>query len=224
MIDEREFENLIERVPAAPDRLFVIRTYPGRPGSEPEFEALWGGVAVEQAAKDGCIFQRLHRDAEKPAQFVSYDLWKSRQALINAIRSTANSTTFPVAGRVHETYARLSIHVRGHLRDANQAHAGQVASVRHFYLKVNSEPDFERLWTQSAQSEAVQDGCLYKRLHRDLNLPTHYVSYSLWTSQAASDYAASQHAHWQDEHEPYPLASPVIREMLEVRAQVMAER
>ncbi len=224
MIDERELENMIERVPAVPDRLFVMRTYSVQPGSEPEFEALWGGFATERAVLDGCVFQRLHRNAEKPSQFVNYDLWRSREALIGAIRSTANFPAFPLAGRVHETYVRLSNHVRGQLRDANRATPGQVASVRHFYLKVGSEPQFERLWTQSAQAESVQDGCLYKRLHRDLNLPTHYVSYSLWTSQAASDYAASQHTPWQGEHEPYPLASPVIREMLEVRAQVMAEQ
>ncbi len=224
MIDERDLENLIERVPAAPDRLFVIRTFSVQAGGEPQFEALWGGFAAEQAGKNGCVFQRLHRIVEKPSQFVSYDLWKSRQALIGAMRATTHIPAYPLSGRVHETYARLSTDVRGHLRDVNHAAPGQVASVRHFYLKVGSEPHFEQLWTQSAQAESVQEGCLYKRLHRDLNLPTHYVSYSLWTSQAASEHAASQHSHWQGEHDPYPLASPVIREMLEVRAQVMAER
>ncbi len=223
MIDERELENMIERVPAAPDRLYVIRSYPARPGAEAEFEVLWGGFAARQAQQDGCIFTRLHRDVEKPSSFVSYELWKSRLALTRAIRAMADVPAYPVGGRVHETYMRLCSHIAGRLRDADHAAVRQVASVRHFYLKVGSEPQFERLWAQSAQRESGQEGCLYKRLHRDLNLPTHYVSYSLWESQAASDHATSQHVHWQADHEPYPLASPVIREMLEVRAQVTGE-
>jgi quinol monooxygenase YgiN len=160
---------------------------------------------------------RLHRDTENPTHYVSYALWKSRRTLIDAIRALPDEPAYPIIGEPHLNYVRTAIHVRGSQADTTLAALGQVASLRGFYLKVRSEPRFEQLWSTSARSEAHQRGCLYKRLHRDLNLPTHYVSYSLWANSAAPDEAASKHAHWQGQHEPYPLASPVVRMILEVR-------
>lgn len=223
MVDERELENRVERVPAAPDRIFVLRSYTVQPGNESVFEVTWREFAVEQAKQDGCLLQRLHRDLEAPSHFVAYEVWHSRLALIGAIRHTQGLPAYPLAGPVHQTFVRLAAHIPGQLRDAHHAQPGQVVSVRRFYLKVNSEPAFERLWIQSAQAEAGRDDCLYKRLHRDLNLPAHYVSYSLWAHPQAVDEAAHNHAHWQATHEPYPLASPVIRQTLEVRANLKPE-
>jgi quinol monooxygenase YgiN len=204
MLDERELHNRIERVPAAPDRLLAIRTFTGS-----DFASRWEEYAAAQVKQDGCLFLRLHRDLEKTGQYVTWDLWKSRYRLIEAIRAMPFSDD-----PEHETFVRVITHVPGTLSKPQQAKAGQVASVRHFYLKVGTEPQFEQLWAQSARAEARQ--ALYKRLHRDLNLATHYVSYSLWTDQAALEAAASGHAHWQEEHEPYPLASAVVRQVLEV--------
>ncbi len=217
MIDERDRENMIERVPAAPDRLFVIRSYAVQPGSESTFESRWRAFAAGQVGQRGCLFQRLHRDVEKTGHYVTYDLWQSQSALIEAIRNTAETPNYPIAGSVRQTFVRLISEVAGQRRDTTRAKAGQAASVRHFYTKVMQEPIFERLWTQSAQNES---GHLFKCLHRDLNYPQHYVSYSLWPSVEASDQASSQHPHWQAEHEPYPLVSPVIKEMLVVVGQV----
>jgi heme-degrading monooxygenase HmoA len=222
MLDEREIENRIERVPAAPDRLLVLSEYAITAGNQDAFEAQWRESALSQSQQAGYIFLRLHRDAENPARFVTYDLWKSRSALITAIRSLADETTNPLSRTTHQTFVRLIDHVRSQSRKGETAESGQVATVRHFYLKVHSEPEFERLWRTSARNEAVQPGCLYKRLHRDLNLPTHYVSYSLWANREAPDEAANQHAHYQAEHSPYPLASPVTRSTLEVRAHIGA--
>jgi len=220
MVDERELENMVERVPAAPDQIIVLRSYTVQTGNEPVFEVMWREFADGQSKHDGCLLQRLHRDLESSSHFVAYEVWRSRLALIGAIRHTQEFPAYPLAGSVHQTFVRLAAHISGHLRDAHQAQSGQVASVRRFYLKVNSEPTFEHLWTQSAQAEARRDDCLYKRLHRDLNLPTHYVSYSLWMHPQAVDEAAHNHTHWQSTHEPYPLASPVIRQTLEVRANI----
>ena len=167
------------------------------------------------------MFLRLHRDAENTARFVTYDLWKSRLALTAAIRRLADESAFPLNGVTHQTFVRLIDHVRGQSRNSEAAEPGQVATVRHFYLKVHSEPEFESLWRTSARNEAMQPGCLYKRLHRDLNLPTHYISYSLWANRDAPNEAANQHAHYQAEHAPYPLASPVIRSTLVVRAHIV---
>lgn len=220
MADERELQNRIERVPAAPDQLFVLRAYNVQPGSEMSFEALWRDFAARVIQQPGCLFLRLHRDVEKPTRFLVYEWWRSRLALIGAMHRSGDLPAYPLAGHVHEDFVRHSKGVAGSARDLRSALPGQVVTVRHFYLKVDTEPIFERLWAQSAQAEARRAGVLYKRLHRDLNLPTHYVSYSLWTDRAAPDEAAHDHAHWQAEHEPYPLASPVVRETLEVRAQI----
>lgn len=221
MTDERELINRIDRVPAAPDHIAEMRDYNVEAGSEGDFEKLWHAFAAEQSQQPGCVFLRLHRDLEKPSHYVTYNLWKSRQALIDAIRALPEEPTYPLTGEVHLTYMRTAIHVRGSQTNANIAMPGQVASLRGFYLKVRSEPRFEQLWGTSARSESHQKGCLYKRLHRDLNLPTHYVSYSLWTNATAPEEAASKHAHWQGQHEPYPLASPVVRMILEVRGNYM---
>jgi len=217
MIDERELENMIERVPAAPDRLFVIRSYSIQPGSESTFESLWRSFANTQGAHKGCIFQRLHRDLDKTGHYVTYDLWQSQSDLVEAIRNTAEMPEYPTAGSVRQTFVRLISEVTGLRRDTIHTKAGQVATVRHFYVRVLQEPIFERLWTQSAQNES---GHIFKRLHRDLNYAQHYMSYSLWPSAEASNHVSSDHAHWQAEHEPYPLVSPVIKEMLEVVGQV----
>jgi quinol monooxygenase YgiN len=220
MVDERGLENMIERVPAAPDRIIALRSYTVQPGSESAFEAMWREFVAEQSKDAGFLLQRLHRDLEHPSHFVAYEVWPSRLALIGALRNTTEFPAYPLAGSVHQTFVRLTKHVPGQLRDANYAQAGQVVSIRRFYLKVNSQPIFERLWVQSAQAEVHREGCLYKRLHRDLNLPTHYVSYSLWAHPDAVDEAAHNHAHWQAAHEPYPLSSPVVRQTLEVRTNI----
>jgi quinol monooxygenase YgiN len=220
MADERELQNRVERVPAAPNQLFVLRTYNVQPGSEEGFGSLWRDFAAKMIQQPGCLFLRLHCDLERPARFLTYELWQSRLALIGAIRRSGDQPAYPLVGHVHEDFVRHSKGVAGSERDLHSALPGQIVTVRRFYLKVNTEPIFERLWAQSAQAEARRTGSLYKHLHRDLNLPTHYVSYSLWADRAAPEEAAHDHAHWQAEHEPYPLASPVVRETLEVRAQI----
>ena len=85
MLDERELENRIERIPAAPHRLIEMCEYAVKPGSEATFEVQWREFAVQRTRHDGCIFLRLHRDVEKTSNFVTYDLWESRLALIGAI-------------------------------------------------------------------------------------------------------------------------------------------
>lgn len=217
MVDERELTDRIERVPAAPDHIAEMQDYTVQPGSEDNFEALWHDFAAELSHQHGCILLRLHCDTEKPSHYVTYTLWESHWALVDSIRSMPEAPVYPISGEPHLTYVRTVIHVRGSQLNPNHAASGQVASLRGFYLKVRSEPRFERLWRTSARAEAHQRGCLYKRLHRDLNLPTHYISYSLWADSDAPEQAASKHAHWQGQHEPYPLASPVVRMMLEVR-------
>jgi heme-degrading monooxygenase HmoA len=215
--DERELINRIERVPAAPDRIVEMQDYTLQPGSEDVFEALWRDFAAELSHQPGCILLRLHRDIEKPSHYVSYGLWESRRTLVDSIRSMPEAPAYPISGEPHLTYVRAVIHVWGSQLNSNHAAPGQIASLRGFYLKVQSEPHFEQLWRTSARAEAHQQGCLYKRLHRDLNLPTHYVSYSLWADSDAPEQAASKHADWQGQYEPYPLASSVVRMMLEVR-------
>ncbi len=218
MIYERELENLIERIPAAPDRLFVMRYYTA---NEPAaFETHWREAAALQLAQDGAIFQRLHRDLEQPGRYVSYDLWESPSALGQAIRNTIDAITLPDPAQ--QIFVRLIDPVPGQLRDFKGVRSGQAITVRHFSLKVGTEQEFEQLWSESARAEARQSDCLTKILHRDLHLPTHYVSYSVWTSPAAANHAASQHSHWQHDHKPYPLAGPVERELFEVAEALIA--
>ena len=223
MLDERELENRIERIPAAPGQIVVLQSFSIQPESESAFEALWHDFGVILAAQPGCRLLRLHRDLEVPARFMSFEIWDSRRALVGAIRGV-EAPDYPTAGHAREVYVQQSKYVAGSVRDFASAAPGQVVTVRHFYLKVGTVQVFERLWTQSAQSEANRPGSMYKRLHRDLNLPTHYVSYSLWENRSAPEEAAHDHAHWQADHEPYPLASPVIREALEIQAQVRPGR
>src|SRR5689334_2345143 len=104
MIDERELENMVERVPAAPDRLFMIRSYLIQPGSESTFESLWRSFATAQGVHKGCIFQRLHRDLEKVGHYVTYDLWESQSALVEAIRNTTETPQYPTAGSIRQTF------------------------------------------------------------------------------------------------------------------------
>ena len=137
---------------------------------------------------------------------------------LSEIWSRRYQTPAQLPGRVHQTFTEPVRFIRGASGDVYHAAPGQVVTMRHFYLKVGQEPLFERLWNQSALAESTAPDCLYKRLDRDLNLPTYYVSYSLWNDPAAPVAAANQHSHWQADHEPYPLASAVIREMLAVVA------
>ncbi|MEP7287946.1 MAG: antibiotic biosynthesis monooxygenase [Chloroflexota bacterium] len=213
MADKRELLNRIERIPAAPGQLFVLREYNS---SDAAFEPRWYAFAALQIAQRGCRFVRLHRDLEQPSQLVTFDLWQSRRALVTALQTLPDKPI--VSGVAHQTFLRLAQHVSGSRQNDNVAKVGQVVSLRHFWLKVGSERQFERLWTESAKHESQQAGCLHKRLYRDLNLPTHYVSYSLWANRAAPDEAASQHAHYQSQHTPYPLTSPVRRATLDVIA------
>ena len=223
MLDERELIDRIERIPAAPDHIAEMRDYTVQSGNEDSFETLWHAFAAEQSQQPRCIFLRLHRNTEQPLHYVTYNLWRSRRALVDTIRAMPEEPAYAITGEAHLTYVRMALHVRGSQANANIATSGQVASLRGFYLKVRSEPRFERLWGTSARSESRQQGCLYKRLHRDLNLPTHYVSYSLWADAAAPEEAASKHTHWQGQHEPYPLASPVVRTILEVRGNYIGK-
>jgi quinol monooxygenase YgiN len=223
MQEQRELINRIERIPAAPDYIAEMQDYTVQSGNEDDFEKLWHGFAATQSQQPGCIFLRLHRDMERPSHYVAYSLWKSRRALVDAIRELPEEPVYPITGEPHLTFVRTVMHIRGSQTNANTAAPGQVASLRGFYLKVRSEPRFEQLWRTSARSEAHQHGCLYKRLHLDLNLPTHYVSYSLWADATAPEEAASKHAHWQGQHEPYPLASPVVRMILEVRGNYIGK-
>jgi len=220
MLDAREIENRIERIPAAPRRLLVLSEYSLAPGNQETFEAEWRESATLRLRQNGCIFLRIHQDIDNTARFASYDFWESRSALISAVRNLADEIAYPLPGVAHQTYVYLVDHVRGQSRKGDFAAPGQFATLRHFYLKVRSESEFETLWRTSARAEAVQRGCLYKRLHRDLNLPTHYISYSLWADREAPDEAAHQHAHYQSEHPPYPLAAPVVRSTLEIRLHV----
>jgi len=224
MLDKRELLNRIERIPAAPDRIVEVQDFSVQPDSADKFETLWHEIVSRQALQPGCSFLRLHRDTETPSHYVAYNLWDSRRALVAGIRPMPEEPAYPISGETHLTYARTAVHVRGLQGDPNHAKPGQIASLRGFYLKVRSEQRFEQLWTTSARAESHQPDCLYKRLHRDLNLPTHYISYSLWADNDAPEHAANQHAHWQGQHEPYPLASPVVRMILEVRGNYSGKK
>src|SRR5258708_16752044 len=116
MLDEREIENRIERVPSAQDRLLMLSEYAVTAGNQAAFEAQWRELALPQSQKPGCIFLRLHRDAEILARFVTYDLWKSRSALIAAIHKIADDSTNPLPSVTHQTFVRLIHHVRGQSR------------------------------------------------------------------------------------------------------------
>lgn len=217
----RELENRVERVPASPGELIVLQTYNVTAGSEANFELQWKSFSAREIMQEGCQVLRLHRDVDNPARYVSYSLWESRLALIGAVRALEPSEPdYPLTGEVHESYVRLKEHIPGSLRRSEDVTIGQIVSLRHFYLKVRSESEFERLWTQSAQHEARQAKCLYKRLHRNLNLPTHYVSYSLWSDRSAPDEAAHQHTEYQAHNKPYPLSRPVTRLTLEIIANI----
>jgi quinol monooxygenase YgiN len=224
MLDERELENRIERIPAAPERLIEMCEYAVKPGSEATFEGQWREFAAQRARRDGCIFLRLHRAVEKTSHFITYDLWESRLALMGAIRSLPDEPGYLLAGEAHRTYIRLVTHVGRLTGKGAMAQPGQVASLRRFSVKIGSQREFETLWNQSARDEARQEKCLYKRLHGDLNLPTFYVSYSLWADRAAPDEAASHHAHYQSSHKPYPLANPVLRSTLDVVAHLVPSK
>jgi quinol monooxygenase YgiN len=220
MIDERELENRIERIPAAPDRLFVVRHF--AVSDQAAFESQWRDYAALQAAQDGCIFQRLHHDLEKSGHYMTYDLWWSRLALIGALRNTTAHREF--IEPASQSFIGLVNTIPGQLRNGQGVQTGRAITVRHFRLKVGAEQEFERLWSESARSEARQTACLAKLLHHHLNLPTYYISYSVWTNAAASEHAASQHTHWQTDHKPYPLATPVVRELYEVRANLISQQ
>src|SRR5258705_9981388 len=120
-VDVREIENRVERVPAAPNRLHVMNVYSVRAGAEAEFEGLWREQSVSQLAARGCEFVRLHRDIEKPLQYVTYDLWKDRAALISAIRAMGEMPAYPIVGRARLTFVQLVDHVDGALREAAKA-------------------------------------------------------------------------------------------------------
>jgi heme-degrading monooxygenase HmoA len=216
----REIENRVERVPASPDEMIVLQTYNVQAGSETAFETQWRIFSVQESAQEGCQMLRLHRDLDNPTRYVSYSVWESRLALIGAIRALGTmQPEYPLSGEVQQSFIRLKEHAPGQLRRNIDVVPGQIVSLRHFYLKVKSEGEFQRLWTQSAQHEARQPKCLYKRLHRNLNLPTHYISYSLWTDRSAPDEAAHQHGEYQKHNKAYPLSKPVIRLTLEIVTQ-----
>src|SRR5436190_18928124 len=158
MLNEHELLNRIERIPAAPDRIAEVQDFSVQPDNADKFESLWHEIASQQVLQPGCLFLRLHRDTEKPSHYVGYNLWDSRRVLVNAIRAMPDEPAYPVSGEAHLTYVRTAIHVRGSQANPNDAKPGQIASLRGFYLKVRSEPRFERLWATSARAESHQPG------------------------------------------------------------------
>ena len=77
MADERDLLNRIQRIPAAPDRLVVLRE---SNASDPAFERRWHDYAALQMTQQGCRFVRLHRDIDQPLRYMTFDLWQSRPA------------------------------------------------------------------------------------------------------------------------------------------------
>lgn len=218
----RNLANRIARIPAAPGALHVIREYRLQANAA-DFEAQWKALARQISQKPGCAFVRLHRDSEETGHYLSDEAWRARQYLVTALSITDSSAgaDLSLPGQSSLTFVQLKRHIPGAQSNSVWAAPGQVASVRIFSIKVGAEGQFERLWTQSARAEAHQTGCLFKRLYADLNLPTRYVSYSLWADTAAPEQAASNHTHWQKQHPPYPLGSPVNRAYYEVRANII---
>src|SRR5215468_4196689 len=58
----------------------------------------------------------------------------------------------------------------------------RIAEVRDYTVQAGSEDKFEALWRNFATELARQPGCIFLRLHRDTEKPTHYVIYNLWES------------------------------------------
>ncbi len=224
----RDLESRIERVPAVPGALHVLREYKLQAAPKSDFEQQWTTFARKVASQSGCTFVRLHcnlhHDLSEPSHYLSDEAWQSRSALIRAQSNFQNApgdSDFPNMGRTSLTYVQLVRHISGRQADVRSIQPGQVVSYRVFSVKVGFGGQFERLWTQSAKAEVHQEGCLFKRLYRDLNLPTRYVSYSLWATAAAPEEAAAKHTHWQSQHPPYPLASAVMRAYLEIKENVV---
>ena len=210
-------DDQIEQIPAASGHLYVLQEYRLQPDSETAFETQWRHLAEAKMRQSGCLFVRWHKDMETARRSVTFDLWQGRVSLIAARRDLPAD---PPSESVQNTFLRLARHVPGSWRNGRAAQVGHIVSLRHFFLKVGTEDAFEHLWTASARHEARQTTCLYKRLYRDLNLPTHYVSYSLWPDRDALLAAAQEHSHYQRQHTPYPLSSPVLRTTLEVAANL----
>ena len=210
MRDERDIENRVERVPASPGSLVALREFFVRSSSEGTFETTWREYAAQQIAQSGCQMLRLHHDSQKADRFISFEHWKSAANLTATIRRLGEDIEF--SGDSHQLFLRPKVQIMG----AADRLAGQFATVRRYYLKVGSEGEFESLWRESARQEARQADCIYKHLYRDLNLPTLYISYSLWVSASAPDEAASKHAHYQQQHKLYPLVRAVTPEKLEL--------
>src|SRR5262249_14417349 len=111
MLDERELENRIERIPAAPNHLIEICDYAVKPGSEATFEVQWRQFAAQRARHSGCTFLQLLQEVEKTSHFITYDAWESRLALVGVIRALPEEPAYPLAGEVHRTYIRLVTHI-----------------------------------------------------------------------------------------------------------------
>jgi quinol monooxygenase YgiN len=219
----RELENRIERVPATPGELIVLQTYNVQDASASAFETQWKTYSAQEITQEGCRLVRLHRDIDTPSRYVAYSVWESRLGMIGAMRVLVSTQPeYPLSGEMQQSFIRLKQHIAGRSRWTADMLPGKIVSLRHFYLKVRSEGEFERLWNQSAQHEVRQPRCLYKRLHRNLNLPTHYVSYSLWSDRGAPDEAAHHHAEYQTHNKPYPLSRPVTRLTVEIVTQFSA--
>jgi quinol monooxygenase YgiN len=221
MTDDHQQSNQIEQVPAVSGHLYVLQEYGLQPHIETAFETQGRNLADIKIRQPGCLFVRSHKDVEITAQRVSFELWQGRVFLIKALLSLPADA---VSESVPQIFLRLAQHMPGSSHNGKAAQVGQIVSLRHFFLKVDTERLFEQLWTASAHHEARQTSCLYKRLYRDLEQPTHYVSYSLWPDRAAPLAAAQEHSHYQSQHTPYPLTSPVLRSTLEVTANLIRKR
>src|SRR5262249_27081419 len=106
MIDEIEMTQRIGRNPGAASRIGQTHDYTVQTGSEDSFEKQWHEFAAIQSQRSGCVFLRLQRDTEKPSHYVTYNLWKARCSLVDAIRATPEEPTYPITGEPHLTYMR----------------------------------------------------------------------------------------------------------------------
>src|SRR5260370_5715429 len=54
-----------------------------------------------------------------------------------------------------------------------------------YAVKPGSEATFEAQWREFAWQRARHDGCIFLRLHRDLEKTSHFITYDLWESRLA---------------------------------------
>src|SRR5260370_34255302 len=54
-----------------------------------------------------------------------------------------------------------------------------------YAVKPGSEATFEAQWREFARQRARHDGCIFLRLHRDLEKTSHFITYDLWAPRLA---------------------------------------